>query len=124
MLILFDTDYIIDYLKGDSTIYNTIVECLKINALHISILTVYELYAGMRENEKEATHSFIEACQVHPITLEIARNAGLFRMKQRQRGITLSVVDCIIAETARAKGFSVATKNKKHYPQTVLWGKS
>lgn len=119
--ILFDTDYIIDYLRGKDSKFGIIHNSLKFNSLYISILTVYELYAGMRDSEQQATDDFIRACRIEPVTMEIAQYAGIFRMKQRQKGITLSIVDCIIAETARAKGYRIATMNKKHYPQSVLW---
>lgn len=119
--VLFDTDYIIEFLRGKSHVRDIIVPFLHHNALHISILTAYELYAGMREGEKQATDDFIHACHIEPVTLDIAKNAGAFRMKYRQKGVTLSIVDCIIAETARMNSYSIATMNKKHYPQTVFW---
>lgn len=118
--ILFDTDYIIDFLRGKSK-SATIPHALQHNSLFISILTVYELYAGMREGEKQATDNFIQACNILPVTLDIAKNAGLFRMKMRQKGITLSIVDCMIAETARAHNYNIATMNKKDYPETEFW---
>jgi len=116
--ILIDTDYVIDFLRGTSSV---LIPVLTENLAYLSILSVYELYAGMRSGEKEATDDFIQACHIEPITMEIAKNAGAFRFEQRQKGLTLSIVDCIIAETARSNNHHIATNNKKHYPESLFW---
>ena len=41
--VLLDTDYVIDFLRGKSAV---IVPLLQENAAYLSILSVYELYAG------------------------------------------------------------------------------
>lgn len=116
--VLIDTDYVIDFLQGKSSV---IIPLLTENVAFISVLTVYELYAGMRPNEKQATEDFIQACQIELVSIETAKKAGALRFKYRQKGITLSIVDCIIAETARLNQHHVATGNKKHYPETTFW---
>jgi predicted nucleic acid-binding protein len=114
--ILFDTDYLIDFLRGKSSSRNIIIEALSQNRAYICILSVYELYAGMKPGEEEVTENCIGAFVIEPITLEISKKAGIMRYNYRQKGITLSIVDCIIAETARSNHHLVATMNKKHYP--------
>ena len=116
--VLLDTDVVIDFLRGRSSILVPLIE----NAVaYLSILSVYELYAGMRVEEEKVTNDFIQACHIEPVSMEIAKAAGMTRLKYRQQGITLSVVDCIIAETARLHHHQVATDNKKHYPDSVFW---
>lgn len=116
--VLLDTDYVIDFLRGKSSV---IIPLLKNNVAFLSILSVYELYAGMLQNEDQATHDFIQACRIEHVTMEVAKKAGIFRFQNRQKGITLSIVDCIIAETARLNHHVVATNNKKHYPNSLFW---
>ena len=116
--VLLDTDYVIDFLRGRSAV---IIPLLKEGVAFLSILSVYELYAGMRSEEKQATDDFIQACQIEPVTLDTAKYAGAARFKYRQNGVTLSIVDCIIAETARLNHHQVATGNKKHYPGSDFW---
>ena len=70
----------------------------------------------MRPGEEQATEACIQAFRIEPITPDISRKVGIFRLTQRQRGMTLSIVDCMIAETARVNNHLVATMNKKHYP--------
>lgn len=119
--ILFDTDYLIDFLRGKSSSRDLIVKALSKNLAYISILSVYELYAGMRPGEEEATEDCIGAFRIESVTLDISKKAGMLRFKCRQQGITLSIVDCIIAETARSKNHLVATMNKKHYPDIKFY---
>lgn len=117
--VLLDTDCVIDFLRGKSSV---IIPLLQNDVAFMSILSVYELYAGMRPNEEQPTNDFIQACSIEPVTMQIAKNAGIFRFNNRQKGITLSIVDCIIAETARVHNHLVATGNKKYYPDSLFWG--
>ncbi len=116
--VLLDTDYVIDFLRGKSSI---IIPLLENSIAFLSILSVYELYAGMRPDEELATSNFIQACHIEHVTTDIAKKAGVYRFQNRQRGVTLSIVDCIIAETARANNHQIATHNKKHYPDSLFW---
>lgn len=116
--VLLDTDYVIDFLRGTSKV---IIPLIEEGLAYLSILSIYELYAGMRPNEESATNDFIQACHIEPVTMQIAKKAGTFRYQYQQNGITLSIVDCIIAETARQANHIVATKNIKHYPESILW---
>jgi hypothetical protein len=120
-IILFDTDYLIDFLRGKITARDVIVKALSADCAHISILTVYELYAGMKQGEEKATENCINAFRIEPVTLDISKKAGMMRFRYRQQGITLSIVDCIIAETARAYDYQIATMNKKHYPHVEFY---
>lgn len=119
--ILFDTDYLIDFLRGKPSSRDVIMTAWSKNQAYISILSVYELYAGMRPSEAKVTDDCIGAFHIEPITLDISKKAGTMRYKYRQQGITLSIVDCIIAETARFKHHLIATMNKKHYPDSKFY---
>lgn len=121
MTVLLDTDYAIDFLRGKNQQIKKMISQLFIERIaFLSILSVYELYAGMKTHEQEVTDDFIRACTIQPINEEIAKKAGRLRFDYRKKGITLSLVDCLIAETARHHGYKVATHNKKHYPETLF----
>lgn len=114
--VIVDTDVAIDFLRGDRSSRDLIAPLWKANRTHLSVLTIYELYAGMRPREKDATDAFIDACIVEPVTPGTARAAGELFRHHRQKGLTMGSVDCLILATARAKGFRIATRNVKHYP--------
>ena len=118
--VLVDTDVAIDFLRGVDYAKPLLSELWKKDQVAISVLTVYELTAGMRENEKAATLNFVDACSVEPVTAEIAFKSGEIYRQYRTKGITLTSLDCLIASTALVKGFKVATRNTKHYPENGL----
>ena len=119
--ILFDTDYLIDFLRGKPSAREPIIRALSKNKAYISILSVYELYAGMRQGEEQATEDCISGFHIEPVTLDICKKAGIVRFECKKKGITLSIVDCLIAETARINKQLVATNNRKHYPDTAFY---
>ena len=120
--VMIDTDIAIDYLRGKSSAKDLILPLWKTNTAYLSILTVYELHAGMRENEKEDTNNFINACNIEPITIEIAKKGGEIYRHYRTQGITLTSNDCLINATAIVKGHKIATRNKAHYPdKKIIW---
>lgn len=120
--VLIDTDIAIDYLRGMPSARDLILPLWKSNKAYLSILTVYELHAGMREREKEDTENFINACNIEPVTIEIAKRGGEIYRHYRKHGITLTSTDCLINATAVVKGYKIATRNKEHYPdKKMLW---
>ncbi|MCD6223301.1 MAG: type II toxin-antitoxin system VapC family toxin [Deltaproteobacteria bacterium] len=121
--VMIDTDIAIDFLRGDESVKNIVVELWQTDGAYISILTVYELYAGIRDKEKKDTDNFIDACNIEPITLDIAKLGGELFRKYKKKGITLASVDCLIMATAIIKKHKVFTRNTKHYPeQGILKG--
>lgn len=119
-VVLIDTDIAIDYLRGDQAVYPLLNRLWQEGNAAMSVLSVYELTAGMREREKMATINFISACTVLEVSPAIAFKGGDLYRKYRAKGTTLTSLDCLIAATALAKGCKVATRNLKHYPEKGL----
>jgi len=118
--VLIDTDIAIDFLRGAAYTQPLMSDLWGGGQAMISVLTVYELTAGMRDAEKVVTQNFIMACNVEPVTPEIACKGGEMYRKYRAKGVTLTSLDCLIAATALVKGYQVATRNVKHYPEKGL----
>ena len=118
--VLVDTDIAIDYLRGSREAADLVGPLWKSDRAYISILSVYELYAGMRPAEAEDTERFIDACHIDTVTLEIAKEAGEMYRQWRAKGVTLTSVDCLVAATATVNRRKIATRNKNHYPQKGL----
>lgn len=118
--VLIDTDIAIDFLRGLQKARDLVEPLWAANRAYLSILSVYELFAGMRENEKEDTENFIHACNLDLVTTEIAlKSAELFRL-YRKKGITLTSIDCLILGTSIIRGHKIATRNANHYPDKTL----
>ena len=118
--VLIDTDVAIDFLRGEAYAQPLLASLWQEGRAVVSVLTVYELTAGMREKEKTATRNFIDACLVEDVSPDVAMRAGELYRKYRAKGITLSSLDCLIAATALVKGCKLATRNVKHYPEKGL----
>lgn len=118
--VLIDTDIAIDYLRGSREARDLIGLLWEEDRAYLSILSVYELYAGMRPPETDATQKFIDACHLDSVTLDIAGHAGEMYRHWRTKGLTLTSIDCLIAATALVNDRRIATKNKNHYPRKGL----
>lgn len=118
--VIVDTDIAIDYLRGDQYANELMLSLWDGNTAYLSILSVYELYAGMREDEAEDTKNFIDACSIEYVDMEITKKAGEIYRRYRKEGITLTSIDCLVNATAVIKGHKIATRNKDHYPDKKI----
>ena len=111
---LFDTDVLIDYLRGRPEAV-TYLEGLT-EPLTVSAMTVAELYAGVREGvERTVLETFLKAFEVVPLDGVIAARGGLHRRDYgKSHGVGLA--DALIAATAEARGATLVTLNAKHFP--------
>jgi len=113
-ILLIDTDVIIDYLRNqaDAVAY---VESLT-NPLLISVITVAELYSGVREGrERSALETFISVFELISLSEEIAVKGGLYR-RDFSKSHKIGLADALIAATAESRGATLVTLNVKHFP--------
>ena len=110
---LIDTDIIVDFLRG----YEKAVDYFKNQSdeIVLSSIVVAELYAGVRDDERERLKMFISLFPVLPITPEVARVGGLFKRDyHKSHGVGLA--DALIAATVVIEKVELKTLNTKHYP--------
>ncbi|MEI6826293.1 MAG: PIN domain-containing protein [Desulfuromonadales bacterium] len=118
--VLVDTDVAIDFLRGLPYAQPLMAALWAEGYAVLSVLSVYELTAGMRNAEKISTNNFIDASVIEAVTVEIAFKGGELYRSYRAQGITLTSLDCLIAATALVRGYKVATRNDKHYPEKEI----
>ena len=116
--VLVDTDIAIDFLRGAEYAGVIMKKLWNSNAAYLSILSAYELFAGMKEDEVGDTENFINACNIEPVTIAITRKAGEAYRLNRKKGVTS--IDGLIYATAVVRGHRIATKNKDHYPDKKI----
>lgn len=112
--VLIDTDVMVDFLRGHPKAV-TLVQAQSTRIILSSIVAA-ELYAGVRgDTELSTLDGLMSLFRVVPISLEIARAAGLHKRDHaKTHGIGLA--DAIIAATAQAENADLKTLNIKHYP--------
>jgi predicted nucleic acid-binding protein len=112
--LLIDTDVLIDYLRDYPAAVNYI-ETQQARLL-ISVLTVAELYAGVREGEERARlEQFLQAFEIIPLDLRLAVQGGLYR-RDYGKSHNVGLADALIAATATRRQIPLVTLNQKHFP--------
>ncbi|MGR3320127.1 MAG: type II toxin-antitoxin system VapC family toxin [Candidatus Anammoxibacter sp.] len=111
---LIDTDILIDFLRGDECAKNFLIERSEDSPLYCSVITIAEIYAGMRKNEAEKTNELLNSLFAIHVTEEIAKIAGEFKRDTKSQNLELD--DCLIAASTFIENAILATNNLKHYP--------
>ena len=112
--LLFDTDVLIEYLRGNENAkaYLDQIE----NVIYMSSVTMAELYAGVRKgDEYSKLEKFIDTFEVISLNKNIAKIGGLLRNQYKSTHGT-GLADALIAATAKTINAQVVTFNSKHFP--------
>ncbi|MEK7407573.1 MAG: type II toxin-antitoxin system VapC family toxin [Acidobacteriota bacterium] len=118
---LLDTNVIIDALngkRGRGALLKRLL--LEGSVLGCCAVNIAEVYAGMRPQEEERTREFFRSLEYHDITPAIARQGGLLKRDWRRKGLTLSVLDTLVAAVALEYNLTLLTDNVKHFPMPEI----
>ena len=116
--VVLDTDVLIDFLRGREETRGFLHDLAGHSVPCCSVISVAEIYAGMRPEETTSTADLLDGLVILPVTREIAETAGHFKRRSKSRRLELA--DCLIAATALVEGASVATGNAKDYPMAEI----
>lgn len=116
MKALLDTDVLIDHLRGVPAAREWLTELLSTNVQPvISVITVAEIEAGIREPEREPVEKLLSCLPGLPVDTDVARKAGHYRaVYAKTHGVLLP--DAMIAATALVRDCTLYTLNSKYYP--------
>jgi hypothetical protein len=106
--VLFDTNILIDYLRG---IPQARAVCDQHSDRAVSILSWMEVMAGTIAANESDTRSCLQNFYTLPLTAEIAEQAFLIR-----RASKIKLPDAIIRATAEASGRVLITRNSRDFP--------
>lgn len=110
---LFDTDIIIDYLRG----HRKAVDFFESfdGEFNVSAITIAELYSGVKgEQEREELDYFTSLFTVISVSGDIATEGGILRHKwHASHGMGLA--DALIAATASSRKMMLISLNEKHF---------
>jgi predicted nucleic acid-binding protein len=88
--------------------------------LACSVVTLAELYAGMRSHERERTEELLAEFDHYEVTRDIARYAGSLKYEWTQKGHSLTLPDMLIAATAISTRRTLITGNRGHFPMPEI----
>jgi len=118
---LLDTSVIIDALNRKQGRWELLASLVEAgDTLACSVVTLTEIYAGVRPKEIPLTERFLASLEHYELDSQLARSAGLLKNEWSKKGQTLGVVDLIIAATALAHNLTLMTDNRKDFPMTQL----
>jgi tRNA(fMet)-specific endonuclease VapC len=117
---LLDTDILSYYFKGDAEVVRMVNEYLsEYDQLNISIITFYEIIAGLKykraEKQLQEFELFVSNNNILHITEISAKISGNIYANLRQEGITIGTSDILIAGIAIDNDLTLITNNLKHY---------
>ena len=112
---LLDTDWIIDYLKGQTRVVERLNK-LWVDGLGISIISLAELYEGVYyssdpERSGKALDDFLSGVEVIGLDMETCRLFGRLRGQLRQKGQLVGDFDTLIAATCFRHDLTLFTNN-------------
>lgn len=113
---LFDTDVLIEHLRGNERATALLLEASLAGQAACSVLTRFELLAGMRSNERSQIRQLLDSLTNLETSQEVATRAGEWARSFRRSHEGVSSIDYLIAATAEIHGADLVTGNVKHFP--------
>ena len=117
---LLDSDVVIWHLRGRPSVVEIVLGLARKGRLGLSAISRAEILLGMREPERRATLSFLDACETLSVDMATADRAGEIVRAFRAQGVTLSLPDALIGATALIASIPLYTCNPRHYPMPEL----
>jgi predicted nucleic acid-binding protein len=115
-LILADTDVLIDFLAGIEPVRSRIAAYLERDMVQTTAITAFELLSGAREGKRgDAVRELVKGLPVAPLERKGATHAAAVRQQLETGGERIGMADSLIAGIALAGGFSLLTRNRKHF---------
>ena len=113
---LLDTDIVIWILRNYAPILDALEKLIHTDPLLISTITVAEVYKNIYIKETNQFDKLLALHAVIPVSVPVAKKAGLYWQAQNKQLKNLSITDCIIAATAHDQNAPLLTLNTRHFP--------
>jgi predicted nucleic acid-binding protein len=121
VIYLIDTDWVIDFLKGDPSAI-ALLRSFPPKSLAISVITYAEIYEGIlasadSKQGENVFRGFLRNVSVLPLNRTIARHAAAVRVHLRRQGrsVCQRAYDLLIAATALGHDLTLVTRNVSDY---------
>jgi len=116
---LIDTDWIIDFLKGEKKVVEKLTSLID-EGLGISIISLAELYEGIYgsaspEKQQKGLNDFLTVVTVIGIDDDICKIFGKLRMNLRKQGKLIDNFDLLIASTCLYYDLTLMSNNIGHF---------
>ena len=114
---LLDTSALIDFSKDQASARRFVLEAIDAgDELGVSPINAAEFYAGLSPRERAGWDRFFADLSYWPISLEAARQAGVWRYQFGRQGATLTITDTLTAAVATEQKAILVTGNVRDFP--------
>ncbi len=113
---LVDTDLVIWVLRNNQPYVEMLQKFKDKSSLSLSTVTIAEIYKNVFPSELARTEGVLDEFDTWDTTAPIAKQAGFYWQEYRKKLDKLSIIDCIIAATAREHDLILLTLNTRHFP--------
>ena len=121
MTLLLNTTVLIDVLRNKKQRRELLRNLVTTgHVLATAAINVGEVYSGMQAGEEAKTESFLSGLECFPISVPIARRAGLLVGEHGRKGRTLSLADMLVAATALEHKVTLLTDNRRDFPMPEI----
>ena len=117
---LLDSDVIIWQLRGHAPTMSLLLELSEGGEHACSVISVFEVWCGVRPDERHGTLDYLRALSALGISRDVALKAAGYWRDFRGKGITLGKADVLVAATAAVHDLTLVTYNRAHFPMTDL----
>lgn len=114
--VLLDTDIIIEILRGNAQIRAQFKKLI-LDGVGVAYtpVSLAEVHAGMRAGEEGTIEQFFRALSPCPLDDAAGQMAGRY-LRTYSRSHRIELGDALLAGAACSGGYTLWTRNKKHYP--------
>lgn len=119
MRYLLDTDWVINYLRGNHQVVERFNQLLP-QGIGISIISIAELYEGIADTEyqqekEQEIKNFLGYVDIIPLDEPVCRVFARERKRLRAQGKLIADFDLLIGSTAICHQLTLLTNNRRHF---------
>lgn len=117
---ILDTSFLVDVLRGESTVAEAVRTVDETGTAHVSSVTVTELWEGIRladssDRERTVTENLLTDVRELPFDRDCAATAGEINATLHRDGTPSETAAVMIAATALVHDVPVVTDNTDHF---------
>lgn len=116
MPVLLDSNILIYYLQGQQPYADAVERWIRQGKVAISVISIAEYLSKPPLEGTTPLEKTLSVAEVIPITIEIAKTAGELRHRLVHKHTRIALIDCLIAATAIARHYQIATADRKGFP--------
>lgn len=116
MPVLLDSNILIYYLQGQQPYADRVEEWFQQGTVAISVISIAEYLSKPPPEGTAPLEKTLSVAEVLPVTIEIAKTAGELRHRLIRRRTRVALIDCLIAATAIARHYQIATADRTGFP--------